>query len=44
MTQVIAREIFDMALTGLTPLEIVRNLNERGIPTATEDAGAERVS
>ena len=35
VTNIIAREIFDMALTGLTPLEIVRNLNERGIPTAT---------
>ena len=34
-TTTTAREIFDMALTGLTPLEIVRNLNGRGIPTAT---------
>ena len=35
VTNVFAREMFDMALTGLTPLEIVRNLNGRGIPTAT---------
>ena len=35
VTHVIAREIWDMALTGLTPLEIVRNLNERGIPSPT---------
>ena len=34
-TNIFAREAFDMALTGLTPLEIVRNLNDRGIPTAT---------
>ena len=35
VTNVIAREVWDMALTGLTSLEIVRNLNERGIPSPT---------
>ena len=33
-TNPIAREVFEMALGGKTPLEIVRDLNERGIPNA----------